>query len=337
MNGYAVKPEALSHGGFTHREALAVLSGDELVRFKQRADAPALIHLAAQIVLLLLTGAAVLWAPTWPLWLVAATAHGIVLIFLFTLEHEAIHGTAFRSAWINRAAAEAAGFLVVVPPRWFRAFHFAHHRYTQDPERDPELATAKPSDWWSYALYLSGLPYWKSAITTIIRSAIGQDVGAYVPAAARRRVVAEARAYLAAYAGFAAASFAMGWTWPVELWLVPLLLGQPFLRAFLLAEHAACPLVADMLANTRTTFTSRFIRFLAWNMPYHTAHHVLPVVPFHQLQRLTGLLQERLACTADGYLDAHRNIRAGWPNPITSTSADRTMRSRRTPPTTGRG
>lgn len=337
MNGHAVKPEAPPYGGFTHREALAVLSVDELVRLKQTADAPGLVRLTAHLALLVLTAAAVLWAPNWPVWLLAATAHGIVLVFLFTLEHEAIHGTAFRSAWINRAAAEAAGFLVVIPPRWFRAFHFAHHRYTQNPERDPELATAKPSGWWSYARFLSGLPYWKAAISTMIGNAAGRDLGAYVPVAARRRVVVEARAYLAAYAGFAAASIAMGWTWPLELWVLPLLLGQPFLRAYLLAEHAACPLVADMLANTRTTFTGGFVRFLAWNMPYHTAHHVLPVVPFHRLRHLTDLLQERLASTADGYLDAHRQIRAAWPRPITSTSADRPTRARRKPPTTAQG
>jgi fatty acid desaturase len=315
LNGHAVKPEAQPQGGFTHREALAALSAEELVRLKETADAPGLVHLAAHLALLAMTGAAVLYAPNWPLWLLAATAHGILLIFLFTLEHEAIHGTAFHSAWINRAVAEAAGFLVVVPPRWFRAFHFAHHRHTQDPERDPELATAKPSDWWSYARCLSGLPFWKAEITTIIGNAIGREIGAYVPAAARRRVVAEARAYVAGYAGFAAVSIALGWTWPVELWLVPLILGQPFLRAYLLAEHAACPLVADMLANTRTTFTGRFVRLLAWNMPYHTAHHVLPVVPFHRLRQLTDLLHQRLASTADGYLDAHRQIRAGWGRP----------------------
>jgi fatty acid desaturase len=54
------------------------------------------------------------------------------------------------------------------------------------------------------------------------------------------------------------------------------------------------------------------MRFLAWNMPYHTAHHVLPVVPFHRLGCLTALLESRLATTADGYVDAHRRIRAAW-------------------------
>jgi hypothetical protein len=57
-------------------------------------------------------------------------AHGIVLVSLFTLEHESIHGTAFRTPWINIVCAEAVGFLLLLPPRYFRYFHFAHHRHT---------------------------------------------------------------------------------------------------------------------------------------------------------------------------------------------------------------
>ena len=308
----AVKPQAESLEACTHREAINALSDDELTRLKETSDSPGLVHLAGHAALLAATATAVLLAPNWPLWLAAATAHGIVLIFLFTLEHEAIHATAFRSPWLNRTVAEAAGFLVVVPPRWFRYFHFAHHRHTQDVARDPELETPKPSGWWSYVRHLSGLPYWRAQVSIIFGNALGRGIGSYVPVSARRRIVTEARGYLAAYAGFAALCVATGWTWPVELWPVPLLLGQPFLRAYLLAEHGACPLVADMLMNTRTTFTNRLVRFLAWNMPYHTAHHVLPVVPFHRLGALTALLERRLATTADGYLEAHRQIRAGW-------------------------
>ncbi|MGE0213690.1 MAG: fatty acid desaturase [Parvibaculaceae bacterium] len=242
-----------------------------------------------------------------------AFAHGILLIFLFTLEHEAIHGTAFRTEALNRTVAAIAGFVVVVPALWFRYFHFAHHRHTQDLDRDPELASPKPGDWRSYCLYLTGLPYWKAEMKGILDTARGK-VGDYVPATAAAKVVREARIHLALYSIVAVVSIGFGWTWPLELWVVPALLGQPFLRAYLLAEHGACPLVADMLANTRTTFTNGIVRFIAWNMPYHTAHHVLPVVPFHRLPRLTETLNARLASTAAGYVEAHRQIRKAWPS-----------------------
>jgi fatty acid desaturase len=66
-----------------------------------------------------------------------------------------------------------------------------------------------------------------------------------------------------------------------------------------------------MLVYSQTTFTSAIVRFLAWNMPFHTAHHALPVVPFHRLPMLTTILRSRLGSIANGYGDAHRQIRAG--------------------------
>lgn len=296
----------------THRQALAALDARELNALKATADRPGLVRLAAHLGLLCLTGAAVLAAPSSWLWWPAAVAHGIVLVFLFAPEHEAIHGTAFRSAWLNAVVAEIAGFLLLLPPRRFRYFHFAHHRHTQDPEHDPELVTPKPEGWPAYLWRLTGWSYWSGQVRGLATAALGRDLLDYVPAGGRRRVVAEARAYMAGYGAVAAASIAAGSWLAVALWVVPALLGQPFLRAYLLAEHTACPLVPDMLRNTRTTFTGPVIALLAWNMPHHTAHHAVPQVPFHRLPRLTALLKARLVTTADGYVAAHRQIVRGF-------------------------
>jgi len=109
----------------------------------------------------------------------------------------------------------------------------------------------------------------------------------------------EARVLLAIY-GVAAISllFSPLLFW---LWLLPVLIGQPSLRLYLLAEHGLCPPVADMLENSRTTFTNRLVRFLAWNMPYHAEHHAFPNVPFHQLPTLHRWTQTHLKSTSDGY------------------------------------
>lgn len=300
---------------YSHKDAIAALSDDELTALKATADAPALARLAAHAALLTATGWAVLWAPSWPLWFLAALCHGVLLTFLFTLEHEAIHGTAFRSPWINAAVAEAAGLVMLLPPRSFRYFHFAHHRHTQDPALDPELSSPRPEGWRQYLWYLSGILYWKFAVIGLVRNALGREAGSFVPPSGRGKIIIEARAHLGAVAMLAAASVAFGWTWPIELWVVPALLGQPFLRAFLLAEHAGCPMVADMLANSRTTFANRFVQFLAWNMPHHAAHHALPVVPFHRLPALTARLEGGLRSVAAGYPEAHRQIRGSWRHP----------------------
>jgi hypothetical protein len=68
--------------------------------------------------------------------------------------------------------------------------------------------------------------------------------------------------------------FQTGFVW--YYWLLPSLLGQPFLRFYLIAEHNGCKTGENMLNNTRTTVTYWWYRRLAWNMPYHAEHHAYP-------------------------------------------------------------
>ena len=116
---------------------------------------------------------------------------------------------------------------------------------------------------------------------------------------------------LAGYVVLVAGSIWFGSTLLLWIWIMPALIGQPFLRLYLLAEHGRCPFVANMLENTRTTFTNRLVRFVAWNMPYHTEHHAFPSVPFHRLPDLHKLMRDHLKVTERGYARFTRNYVAG--------------------------
>ena len=147
--------------------------------------------------------------------------------------------------------------------------------------------------------HVSGLPYWWSELRLMARLIAGRVTEDFVAEGAKGRVVAEAR-WMAVLYGLAGAS--LFWT-PLLLWVwvVPVLLGQPALRLYLLAEHGDCPEVVNMFENTRTTFTTTGMRWLAWNMPYHVEHHVWPTVPFHRLPEVHGLMKDELRITAEGY------------------------------------
>jgi fatty acid desaturase len=295
----------------TPREALSAVDPAALVALRRASDRAGLVHLAGHAALIAVTGTAVALADRWLLLAPAVLAHGVALTFLFAPLHETIHGTAFRTAWINRAVAAICGAVLVLPPNYFRWFHFAHHRFTQDPDRDPELVTPKPRTRADYLYQLSGIGYWAGQVRILFRFARGGELPDFVPARARGRAIGEARAYLAVYLAIFALATAGGWlSWVLWLWVVPVVAGQPALRAFLLAEHTGCPLVPEMLENSRTTFTNGAVMWLAWNMPNHTAHHLLPTVPFHALPRATSVLSERIAITAPGYLAVHKEIAA---------------------------
>jgi fatty acid desaturase len=234
---------------------------------------------------------------------------GLLEVALFAPLHESTHRTPFRSLWLNRATGWVAGFVLVLPPEGFRLFHLAHHRHTQDPEHDPELIGVRPLTRPGYFWLLTGLPYWASQTRGLFSTALGKADAPWIPAASRGAVVREARLYLAHYLLLA---LTLIWT-PLTLllWVVPVLLGQPVLRAVLMAEHRGCPETADRMANTRTTLVSRAFGLLFWNANLHIEHHWAPGVPFHALPKLHTLLRPHLKSLERSYSAAHETIRAG--------------------------
>jgi fatty acid desaturase len=281
-----------------HRAVLAGLPAERRAALTERSDRAGLLHLAGHLgAIALLALPVALGLPFWPLFLLPL---GVAQVFLFTLSHECTHRTPFRTPWINDAVGHAVGLPLLLPFAWFRAFHLAHHRHTNDPKRDPELEDGpRPATPAALAWHVTGLPYWWGMAARIVSNARGRLDAPYLPERRKPAMIREARVLLVLYALIAATLLVS----PLALWLwiVPAALGQPFLRVYLLAEHGRCPPVADMLENSRTTFASRLTRALAWNMPFHAEHHSYPEVPFHRLPDLHRDLAPHLRTTAPGY------------------------------------
>ncbi len=283
----------------------------EVRELRRLSDRQGTRQLALHGAALLAAGALVALSST-ALWRLPAQAlEGAILIFLFAPLHETIHRTVFRNRRLNDALAAVIGFLLVLPASYFRYFHFCHHRYTQDPANDPELASPKPRNRAQWLLAATGLPVWKAHAMGVLRHAAGKTDEPYLTPGPAHRVVREARIHLGLYALIAVLSLAFRSTLALEFWVIPALLGQPWLRLYLMAEHTGCALVPDMLANSRTTLTNGIVRFFAWNMPYHAEHHAFPAVPFHALPRLHQRLAPALKVVSPGYIAAQRSILRG--------------------------
>ena len=282
-----------------HKEFVSSLSPEQRKALTAKSDRAGLLRLFWYLAVTGVFAALVLARV--PFWWVFLLPLGICQIFLFTLNHEVIHRTVFRSQWLNDWVSRVCSMVLVLPTEWFRYFHFEHHRYTQDPERDPELFGKKPETRLEYAWHVSGIPLWIASARVVLTNALGGNKDGFVPASGRAKVANEARIMLLVYAAALVASVALQSAVLLWLWVVPVLLGQPFLRLYLMAEHGRCAFVANMFENSRTTFTGPVIRFLAWNMPYHAEHHAYPTVPFHKLPELHKLTAPHLRVTSEGY------------------------------------
>lgn len=282
----------------THAELLKSLPPKVKTDLIARSNSAGLRHLLLYLVALaLITMGIITQIPLWPMLILP---QGILLVFLFTLSHECTHQTPFRSVWINELIGHAIAPLLALPFVWFRYFHLAHHKHTNDPDHDPELSGGgRPATRLAMLIYLTGGQYWRGNLRTLWGNATGKIRAPYLP---KRRHFAMRREASLILIFYGLAAISLFYT-PLLLWIwiLPVLVGQPFLRLYLLAEHGLCPPVADMLENTRTTFTSRLIRALAWNMPYHAEHHCFPNVPFHRLPALNDITRAHLKSTSDGY------------------------------------
>ena len=116
-----------------------IIGRGRLPGFVERRDGPGLAFATAHVALIVITGWLV-WRTLGTAWTVPAViVHGIVIVHLFAPFHESTHYTAFRSRRLNTAAGWLTGLVLMLPPTVFRYQHTAHHRYTQDIERDPQM------------------------------------------------------------------------------------------------------------------------------------------------------------------------------------------------------
>ncbi|MBN8871409.1 MAG: fatty acid desaturase [Rhodospirillales bacterium] len=283
-----------------------VLSTSELKALQTRSNLRGTVRLTLHVALLVGTGWLVAIAQGW--WLLPAMfALGVVQAALFAPAHETMHQTAFAS----RRANVVVGWLAACPSllnwHFYTAYHLAHHRHTQIPGRDPELMAPDPSSLRMYVWRILGVPFW-SLRFAVIRDAWRGDLSAYpyVPATAAPLIIRSVRAMSLLMGGGAVLSALLfGWATPFMFWIIPQLLGQMPLRAYLLAEHTGCTQDRNGLTNTRTTLTNAAVRLLMWDMPFHTEHHLYPSIPFHRLRDAHVLMRTKLGAVQHGYLRWH--------------------------------
>ena len=286
--------------------ALAVLGGADLTQLTQRSDRQGLLRLAAHLGCISATGVIVWLAePLWFLFIPAMALHGITIVTLFAPMHETVHRTAFLSPTANVVVGWLAGVGSFYNWTFYWYFHSWHHRYTQDPARDPELMLPKARNLSEYAKELVTVNFWQVRLIDYPKIALGRTHDLpFIPERARRRIAVSMSAQLLIYlAGLA--SIGLGIKAVLIFWFLPALLAQPFLRALLICEHTGCSLDSNGLTNTRTTLASFPIRLLMWNMPYHAEHHSYPAVPFHQLPAVHLKMRDSLAHVAPGYVAAN--------------------------------
>lgn len=267
-----------------------LLTPPELRALTERSNLRGALQMGSHLGAIVLAGAAHAFVMGGPMVLATGFVLGALVNLLYAAQHELSHGTVFRTRALNVIFGRAIGFVQIFPRDYDQVMHFAHHQHTQDWDKDGELVR-EPYTLTSYLLWLAGVTYWRNRVVGVIRRARGIIIEPFIRAEEEARIIRESRWHLAGYAAIAAAALAFGSWAPLTFWLIPMVLTKPVHQLQNTIEHLGLSHEDDILENTRSTRTNAVFCWLCWQMPYHTAHHTFPAVPFWKLRTLNDKIE----------------------------------------------
>jgi len=213
----------------------------------------------------------------------AALLNVVAIYAMYTVMHDAAHRIAHRTKWLNNLLGRVCAFHEGITFPLFRLSHMQHHRYTNDPQRDPDYVIGRK-------------PRWLFPIWVIVRL-LHDNTFMISQKLWRRRELIEHLFTVALQVVTALLLASMlGWSTVIGLWLIPLIV------AGALVEMTVAWLVhfphesTDELEHTRL-LKSRVLQVLMLNHNLHLVHHVWPGIPWYQygnkLDELDVLLAQK--------------------------------------------
>ena len=215
---------------------------------------------------------------------------GVLLNFLYSAQHELSHATVFATRKVNEVFGRLIGFAMIFPRDYDQVMHFAHHTHTQNWEKDGELVR-EPYTLTTYLLWMSGITYWRNRVFGVIRRSRGIIIEPFIRAEEEGKVIWESRIHIIFYILIVGISVIFHSWAAMAFWIIPMLLTKPVHQLQNTIEHLGLSHEDDILENTRSTRTNALMRWLCWQMPYHTAHHIFPSVPFWKLRILNAKIE----------------------------------------------
>ena len=227
---------------------------------------------------------------------------GIAITQFSSLQHEALHGHPFRSAWLNGALVFPALF-PTVPYGRFHTTHLAHHHDPSltDPYDDPESNYLDPRVW-------ATLPRWFQALlrlnnTLLGRMIIGPVLGNLLWLRSEARLLRRDRRVQRDWA------LHLGGLALLGLWLAFAPMGA---LGYVLAVYLASALLklrtflehrAHESARARTVIVEDRgpLALLFLNNNLHVVHHMHPQVPWYRLPALYAANRSHYLRRNDGY------------------------------------
>jgi fatty acid desaturase len=241
----------------------------------------------------------------WALVPLLSLAIGASFACLTFIAHEAMHGGIVR----GRAARHVVGWIGFLPftlsPRlwaaWHDRVHHASANTADDPDMYPTLAEYRASGRIRFFIdaFALGGRRWRGALSLLLGFTVQSTHQLLV---ARRRGFLKPRALglaiaetLAGVATWALVAALVGLVPFLFAYVLPLLVANAIVMAFILTNHSLSPRVEinDPLASGLSVTAPRWIEWITLRFGYHVEHHLFPAMSSRHARAVRDLLCRR--------------------------------------------
>ena len=220
------------------------------------------------------------------------------------LAHDASHYTLFKDKLVNELASDLLlMFPLVAMTRKYRDAHLGHHRFVNDPARDPDVVRLNHPD--PHHFPISKPRFWARYVVrglwppSILRYLLGRAKAANLGGGSTREVrgvyrVRVARSMRGAYWLSMLTMVHASGGWPVFwlFWVVPLLTAYPlYMQLREIAHHSNAPDDGD-LTNSRVFRVHPLLSAVVfpYGQAFHLTHHLFAMVPHYRISEAHAIL-----------------------------------------------
>jgi fatty acid desaturase len=265
-----------------------------------------------------------------PYWILPSLLLGLAYAHAVELQHQCLHNTAYRSRFWGRAVGVLLGMPLLVSFSDYQNSHLKHHRLLGTPE-DKEFfnyAYKKLQSFPSLITHLWMVRHYCDVVGYIFSSTLGKLVRKDEATLTMAKKIRFEYQLMAIFlTAMAVVTIVFQTTLFLKLWLIPLLIGVPVHALIELPEHIGCnTTVNDVLLNTRTISTNKFMVWFVNGNNYHVEHHWLPAVPNDKFPELHNYVAARTTYADLSYRSFYsqffrnlrnRNLHQAWEPPTT--------------------
>lgn len=273
------------------------------------AFAPARSRLAAIPVLVAIITAAILaiangWVP-WLIVPVLSFVIGASFACLTFVGHETMHGAIVRGRRLRHVVSWIGFLPFVLSPRlwdaWHDRVHHAKANLPDDPDMYPSLEHyhASPRARFSIDVFSLGGRRWRGVLSLILGFTVQSSHQLILSAqrdflGPRQRLLAITETALGV-AVWATVAVIVGFVPFLFVFVLPLLIANAIVMAFILTNHSLSPQVAinDPLVSSLTVTVPRWIEWLTLGFGFHVEHHLFPAMSSRHARTVRDLVVAR--------------------------------------------